>query len=549
MRLRTLVGTGAVAAAMLALATPAGLAGTSGNVRVTRDAEPGSYVRSDGQADATTQACSTGKRAQNEPTVAVDPRSPSVVVAGSNDYCAAIVNGDVWVGYYRSTDGGAHWTNSLVPGYPQDTSAAGVSSPVHGSCGAAGDPTQSFDGSGRLFYGFICFNRTKPVNGSIFVATYDQDGARYVRTALVDEGTPSGQFSSGLFQDKVNLVVDQTSGPHAGNLYVAWARYAGRAQNNVILFSRSTDHGASFSRPIRISPGLAEEQFADLAVGPDGAVYLTYRTFSHQGPTQDAIFVEKSTDGGMSFSEPQLVATVQPFDSNSFSGNGSESCGDGPLACPSGLTFSRFASLSAVAADANGVHVVWSAELPNGQAKVFVRNSPNGTEWPTPAAPLDSAPRGHQYFPDVGSAGGVITVVFYDSRSDPAYSPLVPPGDTSQGRNSGDVVNTFVARSTDGGKSWVETQVTTAGSNYNWETHGSRRVPFWGDYIYVSAVPGGVYVVWTDSRNLVPGVDQRDPGATDGFDVFTTCGTKSPPASDACLSQGGLDQNIYGERI
>jgi hypothetical protein len=50
----------------------------------------------------------------------VDPRNAAIVVAGSNDYCAEIQNGsgNVWTGYYRSTNGGATWTNSLVPGYP-----------------------------------------------------------------------------------------------------------------------------------------------------------------------------------------------------------------------------------------------------------------------------------------------------------------------------------------------------------------------------------------------------------------------------------------------
>jgi hypothetical protein len=123
------------------------------DTRVTRDATPGSYVRYDGGTDATLLSCSTGRRTQNEPSVAVDPRNTAIVVAGSNDYCAEIQNGsgNVWAGYYRSTDGGATWTNSLVPGYPADTSAAGTASPTHGSCAAAGDPTQAFDGAGRVF--------------------------------------------------------------------------------------------------------------------------------------------------------------------------------------------------------------------------------------------------------------------------------------------------------------------------------------------------------------------------------------------------------------
>jgi hypothetical protein len=529
------------------------------NAQVTRDGTASSYLRYDGSTDATTTACSTGRRSQNEPTVAVDPHNTQVVVAGANDYCAQIVNGDVWTGYYRSTDGGSSWRDSLVPGYPADTSAAGVASPVHGTCGAAGDPSQAFDRDGRLFYAFICFNRAKPVNGGVFVARYRGDGGDYDRTVLVKRGTPSGQFLTGLFQDKINLTVDQTTGPSSGNVYVAWSQYDSFAPNNAVLFSRSTDHGLTFSRPIRVTPvALGTASFADLAVGPDGAVYLAFLTYpSSSNPSSD-VWLSKSTDGGASFGPAADVATIQLFDSNQFSGNGSESCGDGPFACPSGLTFSRFFSAPAVAADASGVHVVWGAELPSGQSKIFVRNSPDGTAWPTPAATLDAVAVGHQWTPDIAVAGGVITVVFYDSRTDPAYSPSLPPGNTASGQNSGDVVQTLVAKSTNGGVGWSETQISTVGSNFGWETHGARRDGFWGDYIYVSAVGGTVIATWTDSRDLVAGTDPRETGAADdhdGFDVFQPCtyvpndinaaAYSSPTVGDPCLSQGGLDQNIY----
>jgi len=545
----------AIALASPLLGTVPVVSSQGSDTQVTRDNTSGSYLRYDGQTDATMSACSTGRRSQNEPTVAINPRHPNIIVAGSNDYCAQIVNGDVWAGYYRSTDGGSTWSDSLLPGYPQDTSAAGVASPAHGQCGAAGDPTQAFDTQGRLFYGFICFNRAKPINGSLYVATYDQDGAGYVRTVLVDSGTPSANFA-GLFQDKINITVDQTDGPWSGFLYVAWAKYHGYSPNNTILFSRSTDHGQTFSRPIHVAPGLSEEQFADLAVGPGGDVYVTFRTISHQPSTFDAVWLTKSTDGGVNWSEPQLIARITPFDSDQFGGS---DCGDGPFACATGLTYSRFASLSAVAADENGVHVVWSAENAAGQAKIYVRNSPDGLTWPTAATTLDSVVVGHQYFPDIASANGVITVVFYDSRADVAYAANLPPGDTAAGKNSGGAVDTYVAQSTDGGVTWSETKVSTFSSNYNWETHGSRRDPFWGDYIYVSAVPGGVYVVFTDSRDLVPGNDPREFGANDdedGFDVYQPCtyvpndinapAYSSPRISNPCLSQGGLDQNIYG---
>jgi hypothetical protein len=179
-----------------------------------------------------------------------------------------------------------------------------------------------------------------------------------------------------------------------------------------------------------------------------------------------------------------------------------------------------------------------------------------------PRPPSTRCPSVTSGSPDIGAADDALTVVFNDSRADPAYSPDRPPGNTADGVNSGDVVHAVVAQSSDGGQSWTETQVSSHGSNYGWETHGSRRVGFWGDYNYVSAVPGAVHVAWTDSRDLVPGNDPREVGVDDdmdNFDVFQPCtyvpndinapSYQSPLIEDPSLSQGGLDQNLYAARL
>jgi hypothetical protein len=548
-RFLALAAVGALAAAL----TGPALAAT--NSRVTADATAGSYTRYDGGTDAQLTACSTGRRPENEPTIAVNPHNSNVIAAGSNEYCRQTTGGDVWAGYYRSTNGGSTWADSLVPGYPGDESGAGQASPLSGTCAAAGDPTQSFDNDGNLYYGFICFNRAKPQNGGFYIATYENDGATYARTVAVAEGTPS---TAGLFNDKVNVAVDQSDGPRSGTLYGAWVRYSGGSANNVLFVSRSTDQARSFSKPVRVTQGLGEESFADLAIGPDGAVYVTWRSFVHQNPTSPDIWIAKSTDGGETFSTPRKVAAgIDPFDGDAFDPAGL--CGDGPFACESGLTYPRFASLSAVAADATGVHVVWNARLPSGQSKVFVRNSADGLSWSSPAVQLDAATTGHQWFPDVASADGVITAAFYDSRTDPGYSPDRPSGNTADGTNSGNVVHVIAAKSSNGGATWTESTATTAGSNLNWEQFGSRRSPFMGDYIYVSAVPGAVAGAWTDTRDVVPGTDPRETGEdddADGFDIYqpgcvyvpndiNAPAYTSPLISNPCLSQGGMDSNIY----
>ena len=552
----------------VALAQPA-YAVTEG--LVTQDDEAGSYVlanTTDG-SDDTMASCSIGRRQQNEPTIAVNPNDTDVVVAGANDYCASIETGEVWVGYYRSENGGQAWTHSLVPGYPTDETALGEASPVHGTCGAAGDPTQAFDAEGNLFYGFICFNRAKPINGGVYVARYSDDGATYDQTVLVKRGTPSGLFTAGLFQDKINLTVDQSEGQEtSGNVYVAWSEYHGFAPNNEVLFSRSTDGGDSFSKPFRVTPqehGTAS--FADLAAGPEGNVYLTYLTYeSPSRPTAD-VWLLVSTDGGGSFGSPIHVASITRFDSDQFSGaTGTVDCGDGPFACESGLTFSRFFSNSAVAGDDDGVHVVWASENEDGQSQVFVRSSDDlGETWTTEDAIViaDHPDNGHQWLPDIASDGTELTVVYYDSVGDDAYSPDLPPGNDEDGTNSGDVVHTFIAQSSDG-SSWDDpVKVSIEGSNFGWETHGSRRVGFWGDYLYASAVDGVVNVAWTDSRDLVSGIDPRETDEDDdedGFDVMqdgcvyvpndiNAPSYSSPLNDDPCLNNGGLDQNIYNARL
>jgi hypothetical protein len=48
------------------------------------------------------------------------------------------------------------------------------------------------------------------------------------------------------------LEVDRTGGSHDGNVYVCWTRFTGSGQNKA-YFTRSTDSGTTFSRPISIS--------------------------------------------------------------------------------------------------------------------------------------------------------------------------------------------------------------------------------------------------------------------------------------------------------
>src|SRR5258707_9377612 len=160
---KSLIGVVTASVAALAAsgfaAAPAFAAGPSAgpNVRVTVD-QGSTYVSADQLAggtytDAVLRRCGIDRRMQNEPTLAIDPRNTSVWASGANDYCTVPTAGDAWAGFYRSTDSGGAWTDSLLPGYNGDTSTEGTSSPLHqlvaGGALAAGDPVMSWDVQGR----------------------------------------------------------------------------------------------------------------------------------------------------------------------------------------------------------------------------------------------------------------------------------------------------------------------------------------------------------------------------------------------------------------
>lgn len=565
----------------------------TGDVLITDKA----YLRHDGGTDPSINSCGSdattpgpggdagGNRQANEPAVAINPSDPMIMVAGANDYCGVATFGDAWMGFYVSTDGGSTWTNSLNPGYPTDTSTEGQASPIFGRAGSSGDPIMDWDNQNRLFYGGISFNRTipnpsgfvTPTNGDVIVSTWVHDPSKplkmdYIRTVIVGKGTPSA-FFFGRFNDKSSLKVDDWVGsPHEGNVYVSWTLFPGAGQDQ-ILFSRSTDHGATFSKPIKISKDIAAAQGSDVAVAPNGDVYVVWRQFAFvaSGVT-NAIISVKSTDGGKTFTNPRTIATILvPYDRSDRLGvpdlSHARDCGDGGFHCVSNFVFHRVATLpQAVVANDGTIYVTWEQVVPapnsgdtyrpDGQAQVVFTKSTNGGLTWTPPAPVDIQSFGHQWWPNLeyDKSTDTLVLIYYDSREDPFYSVNRPPGNKANGTSSCgvpapsscNVLNTFIATSADGGGSWTPHKVSTVGHQPEYEMFGNRDVPFHGDYLWVDAVAGKIFGVWADNRDVVPGSDPRE-AAQDGFDVLQCRAT--PTSQDTCVNAGGLNQNIYGAKL
>ena len=107
------------------------------------------------------------QRQQNEPSVAYSSRNSLHLLSGANDYRAVDVpglpggreTGDSWLSYFWSTNGGATWKSTLMPGYPQDPACLEPNPPVLCDYAAGADPVVRAGVNGMFYYSGIVFDR------------------------------------------------------------------------------------------------------------------------------------------------------------------------------------------------------------------------------------------------------------------------------------------------------------------------------------------------------------------------------------------------------
>ena len=606
----------AVVVALLAAASTA----FAQNVRMTNDNSGyvSAYTIGTGipYSDPVIAECSISRGRQNEPAVAVDPRNTSVLVGSSNDYCGVYAftpppqtpaaTGPIWLGYYRSETGGASFVSSLVPGYPGDTSPYAALAKIRTA--SSGDPVIAWDGHGRVFMGSESSEDpagSAKTFGDEWVAVFDNpggeagasinDGKRYRGTTVVAKGSSAPNLL-GKFHDKTSIEADRTGGRCDANVYFAWSRFSGNAGDVAIDFARSTDHGSTWSSPMKLTAGTRVVQDPDIAVTANGNIYVTYHVFAFKNGQTDAVEYVKSTDCGKTFSGSSLIATFTPSTAVDISdpqpvpaskgiddppseeagakskpAAQSRDCGDFADHCKSGYTFFRRDNTPRSTADQfdtnhEYVYVVYESGKPGTEVDTgntygtispgkasqsgayFVRlNGATGVS--TAPALIDSQAVGHQIFPDISADGGMLHVVWWDSRLDPTYSAALPIGNDAAG-GTHPALDVWAARSTDFGATWTgKSRQTTVTSNGNYEQFDNRAVPFAGDYLWVTSMGSFAFGAWTDWRDTVAGPDPREPSATDNADVLqcrTFDSTTLLWSSDTCPRLGGLDQNIYG---
>jgi BNR/Asp-box repeat len=292
----------------------------------------------------------------NEPSICINPKNTQQLVAGAN------LNN-----LYYSHDGGATWTQT----------------PVTSPWGIWGDPVIGVDTAGAFFY----LHLSNPPTGN------------WIDRIIAQKSTDGGvTWSGGSFmglngtkaQDKHWIATDRQT----NTLYVTWTQFddygsSNPADSSVILFSKSTDGGETWSPALRISElagdCLDSDDTAEGAVpcvGPAGEVYVAWSN-------RNKIWFDRSTDGGETWLGNDVFVSGQP--------------GGWDYAIPG---IYRANGLPVTVCDLSGgphhgtIYINWTDQR-NGEDDTDVwlsKSTDGGDTWSTPVRINDDAPGRQQFF-------------------------------------------------------------------------------------------------------------------------------------------------------
>ncbi|MCE1165678.1 MAG: glycoside hydrolase, partial [Bacteroidetes bacterium] len=371
----------------------------------------------------------------------INPVNSNQIVIGVN----SVLLSGCCSGYYCSSDGGYNWSANYL------TSSFGL---------AYCDPSVICDNSGNFYYFALGSPMSNPsITDRILVWKSSNGGMNWLDFCQLALVAPKEN-------DKEYACVDLShTSPYENNLYVVWSLYdvyntPNPNDSSYLTFSRSTNRGISFSSPLRISKKAGAGRDSNNCVtsaipctGPEGEIYVTWTR-------GDSAFLQRSVDGGITWLSNDILITPQI---------GGWTHGNGMPVSACDISNSPY----------RGTLYFCFADKRNGSSDidVFLTKSTNGgITWRNPYK-VNTNPSGNYQFSPwicVDPVTGYIWIVFYDNRY---RSPLI---------------DVTVARSTDGGNSFVNIKVSSSASTM------SNRI---GDYIGISAYNNKVRAAWDYNVN------------------------------------------------
>ncbi len=353
-------------------------------------------------------------------------------------------------GIYTTENGGAQWTGT--------DSCTGDPLQFHG-----GDPGIAIDKNGR-------FILTR-LGRSPFVGLYSHYSDDNGRSWSPQLAISTDDLERASIASDVN-----SNSPYYGRTYAAWVKFA---HPFPVMFSFTNDGAEEWSIPKAINNPPNRSAGGDLAIGTDGSLYLCWAGVTESSPFKEIhVGFASSDNGGDSWSTQEKA-----FPMNGITG-----------LLPDKANI-RVNGLPGIAIDQSGgerhgwLYIVTGQKdlLPAGSDPdvVLHRSSDGGQNWSEGIrVNQDEINNGKtQYFPTVyvDDYGGV-DVIFYDDRN-----------------TSSDSSGVYLARSTDGGDSWKEFEISD--HNAKPQPIGGLGQGYQGDNIDLTATATTLWPVWMDNSS------------------------------------------------
>jgi hypothetical protein len=387
-----------------------------------------------------------------EEYISVSPQNSSVMLAAISDF--ALNGGFNTTKYAFSTNNGQSWRESYIPLDP----SFGLPATGDGYLWFANsDPVVAIDKQGRAFLSDLYLDAIDNGNGLYVSVANANTGFRFTINSTYRVKTNPSSSTTQL-EDKPWIAVDNSNAASSGYVYASWSHFY-NSTTDYIAFSRSTNHGKTWSSLKRISPPSQDGavQGSSLAVGPKGEIYLVYEVFYVGNQCQQ--FLAKSTNGGSSFTNPVAVTLV--FNDLTFNStyrkNSFASIGVNPL---------------------NGYLYMIYADQPGASSQVEFTMSTDGGKTFSAAAAINDSPDGQRFFTALAvDSAGNLHASWFDTRNSAGKTTLY------------DVYATF---SKDGGLTFANNaRVTAAPAD-------AGTTSFIGDYSGIAAAGGYAHPVWTN---------------------------------------------------
>jgi hypothetical protein len=481
---------------LMAMSVPGALVATDATAATSSESQANSpQVAGDPSSD-TTAVFPTNK--QNEPTIAVNPINPQLLIAGSNDEQRQPACGDGPVrgdtvdsdcsffpgvgtsGIYTSSNGGASWTNRGLLDDQPSWAGKGVLSD--------GDPVIAFGPKPKAGGGFTFDNGARAYYSSLasiaglkgfefIIVSYSDDNGATWSTPVI--GTT--KTSAVDFNDKNWITVDTSpTSAFFGRVYLSWTEFRSNTTtgngSEPVMVSASSNGGVSFGAPNQLSPagnnGTGNgRQGSSVEVGPDGSVYVAFE----QGFAQVAVV---SRDGGKSWTRPTTIGALVGIDN--------------PIP---GANF-RTNSFPAIAADPRAgsttVYAAWSNKTAAGGRIVVATSTDRGVHWGAPVQV--SGNEGYAFFQGLDVAP--------NGRVDLAYQSLTTTNPATFGTGNA-AIDAYGAHKPANGGWTAPRKLTTVSSDPAASAQNNLQRQFWGDYNTLVSDANGAWFIFTDSRRGV----------------------------------------------